>query len=138
LQNDPDFIEAWYSRSLVKFYQKDYANSRKDAFHALSLDENYDDAILVLGDDYSFEARYDSAIFWYEKAYGHGINTAPLFHAMGYVYDQLNEKDKAIDFYQQAVGADSSKFEIYERLSQLDPGNLPTYMNLYNKFKQEH
>jgi len=136
LNEDPDYIDAWYARSLAKYYQKEYENSRKDAFHALSLDENYDDAILLIGDDYSFEARYDSAIYWYEKAHSHGINTAPLFHAMGYVYDQLNEKQKAVSFYQQAVEYDSSKFEIYQRLSELDPENSPAYINLYNKYKE--
>jgi tetratricopeptide (TPR) repeat protein len=115
---------------------KDYGNSRKDAFRVLSLDENYDDAILVIGDDYSFEARYDSAIFWYEKAYANGVNSAGLFHAMGYVYDQLNEKQKAVNFYQRAVGSDSSKTEIYARLAELDPDNAPTYLSLYNKFKE--
>jgi tetratricopeptide (TPR) repeat protein len=136
LNEDATFGDAWYNRSLAKYYLKNYDASRNDAFDLLAMNAAYDDATLMLGDNYYAEKRYDSAIYWYEEAYDRGIKTAPLLHVMAYIYDTRNEETRAIQFYKGALEYDSTKAEIYQRLSELIPEEAQLYQVLYNKYKE--
>jgi tetratricopeptide (TPR) repeat protein len=135
IEINPEYDGARYNRSLAKYYLKRYDESRQDAFDILSINPNYDDATLMIGDNYYAEQAYDSAIYWYEEAYQRGVRSAPLCHVMAYIYDTKNQSDQAVNFYLEAVSYDSTKAEIYQRLAELIPGESTKYQQLYERYK---
>jgi hypothetical protein len=54
---------------------------------------------------------------------------------MAYIYDTKDQSDQAIKFYLEAVGYDSAKSEIYQRLAELMPAESAKYQQLYERFK---
>jgi tetratricopeptide (TPR) repeat protein len=132
---NPEYDGARFNRSLAKYFLKQYDQSRKDAFDILSINPNYDDATLMIGDNYYAEQSYDSALYWYEEAYNRGLRSAWLSHVMGYIYDTKNQSDRAVNLYLEALSYDSSKAEIYQRLSELVPTESARYQQLYERYK---
>ncbi|MFZ6011232.1 MAG: tetratricopeptide repeat protein [Bacteroidota bacterium] len=124
---NPDYDYAAYSRALVSYYKKDYDKSLAESVRLFEKSPGYYDATLLAGDNYYAQNRYDSAIRWYEVGYAAGLRSQALCHIMAYIYDQQSQTDRAIELYVEALGYDSTKIEIYQRLGQLLPGEEGNY-----------
>jgi tetratricopeptide (TPR) repeat protein len=122
LQIDPDYRYARYNKALIYQNRKNYKQSLSETFVLMDRNPDYYDAMLLAGDSYYFQQRYDSAIYWYEEGYDNGQRSAALCHVMAYIYDQKGDQQKAIHLYQEALSYDSTRVEIYNRLGELFPG----------------
>jgi tetratricopeptide (TPR) repeat protein len=122
LQIDPDYRYARYNKALIYQHRKNYKQSLSETFVLMERNPDYYDAMLLAGDSYYFQQRYDSAIYWYEEGYDKGQRSAALCHVMAYIYDQRGDQQKAIHLYQEALSYDSTRVEIYNRLGELFPG----------------
>jgi tetratricopeptide (TPR) repeat protein len=122
LDRNQDNTEARYGKGLIYFNRKSYSESAKQARIVLSSNPNDEDGLLLAGDSYYLQNRYDSALFFYETGYANGIRTAGLSHVMAYIYDTQKKYDKAIPLYQEAISFDESRTDIYTRLGELIPG----------------
>jgi tetratricopeptide (TPR) repeat protein len=122
LRTDPDYPYARYNKALIYQNRKNYKQSLSETFVLMNRNPDYFDAMLLAGDSYYFQQRYDSAIYWYEKGYDNGQRSSSLCHVMGYIYDQRGDQEKAIHLYQEALNYDSTRVEIYNRLGELFPG----------------
>ena len=119
---DPEYEDASYGRALTFNYQKKYRESLRETFLLMRRAPDYRDAVLLAGDNYYLQQRYDSAIYWYEDAYKQGERSAVLCHIMAYIYDTQGDQKKAIEFYREALGYDSTRVEVYSRLGELITG----------------
>jgi tetratricopeptide (TPR) repeat protein len=122
LSVDPEYENASYGRALTFNYQKKYKESLRETFSLMRRAPDYRDAVLLAGDNYYLQQRYDSAIYWYEDAYKQGERSAVLCHVMAYIYDTQGHQQKAIQFYREALGYDSTRIEVYSRLGELITG----------------
>jgi tetratricopeptide (TPR) repeat protein len=123
LENDPANADALYNIALVRFYQQDYDQSIRDAKKVLRTNPEYSNAMWLSGDSYYAEKQYDSAIYWFEQAYGRGARNADLTHQMAYIYDVQGRNSEAINYYKETVNYDSSRVDVYRRLGELLQGS---------------
>ena len=131
-----DDEEARYTKALVYYYQQKYKPSLQELFALMDKNPSYYEAMVLAGDDYYMQNKYDSAIYWYEQGYGNGVRNAGLCHVMAYIYDEKGKQEKAVPLYQEALSYDSTRIEIYERLSQLFPGrDGEEYRKAFNRYK---
>jgi tetratricopeptide (TPR) repeat protein len=122
LEYNPENTRARYGKGSIFFNQKNYSQSAKEGLRILEIEPLDEDGLLLTGDSYYLQNRYDSAIHFYEQGYTNGIRTAGLSHVMAYIYDTQGKLDKAIPLYQEALGYDSARTDIYKRLGELMPG----------------
>lgn len=122
LENDPDQEEARYGKAIAHHYNKDYRTSLKESLRIIENNSDNSGAVVLAGDNYYMQQRYDSAIYWYENAYQADNRSAWLCHVMAYIYDVKGNQKKAIDLYREALSYDSFRTEIYVRLGELYPG----------------
>lgn len=121
---DPDMTAAAYTKAGAYFSLQRY----DDVIAMLNplIEANPDDveSQLLLADTYYARNEYDTALPLYEKVYANETSrTRMLCHVMAYIYDNKGEQAKAIPLYQEALQYDSSVVEIYQRLSELIPGD---------------
>jgi tetratricopeptide (TPR) repeat protein len=102
--------------------QNRYKDSIRETRKVTDNDPDNTNAILLIGDGYYSQTQYDSAMYWYNQAYDLDYRSAALSHVMAFIYDTQGQPQKAIPFYQEAIGMDSSLVDIYRRLGELIPG----------------
>lgn len=85
-------------------------------------------SLLLLGDSYYGLEKLDSAYVLYAEAYSRGERNAYLSHVMAYILDSQGNTAESIPFYKEAIGQDSSKADIYRRLSELEPEKRDWYL----------
>jgi tetratricopeptide (TPR) repeat protein len=124
---DGDSEEARYGKALGYYYQKDYRSSLKESFALMKLSPEHTDAVLLTGDNYYMQERYDSAMFYYDSEYDKGTRTPGLTHVMAYINDMKGKQDKSIILYKETLGMDSTRVGIYDRLSELKPDSSAFY-----------
>jgi Tfp pilus assembly protein PilF len=122
LRLDGDQEEAYYGKALSLYYAKNYPQSLKELFRLMDLNASHFGGMLLAGDNYQMQNRYDSALYWYQEGYDMGTPTAGLCNAMGYIYDTQGNTEKAIQLYREALGYDSTRVDVYNRLGELFPG----------------
>jgi tetratricopeptide (TPR) repeat protein len=88
----------------------------------MAYNPDYVDGMLLIGDSFYNQSQLDSALRWYEGAYGQGYRSAILSHLMAYIYDVKGQTNQAIELYREAIGQDSTIVDIYTRLGELVPG----------------
>jgi Tfp pilus assembly protein PilF len=123
LQKDPEYELARYNKALVYYYREGYRQSLSQLFRLMKTNPGYYEAMILTGDNYYVQQKYDSALYWYDEGYDNGQRSAILCHIMGYLYDRKGDQEKAVHLYQEALSYDSSRVEIYERLGELFPGD---------------
>jgi tetratricopeptide (TPR) repeat protein len=124
---DEDSEEARYGKALGYYYQKDYRSSLKESFALLKRSPEHSDGVLLTGDNYYSQERYDSAMYYYEGEYARGTRTAGLSHVMAFIYDTKGQQEKAIGLYKETLSMDSTRVGIYDRLSELEPNSSVFY-----------
>ena len=138
LDVNPDHEFARYAKALAYYYKKNYSSSLKELLALLEKSPAYYDAMVLAGDDYYMDNRYDSAIYWYEEAYSNGVRTVGLCNVMAYIYDQKGNQEKAIPLYQEALNYDSTRVDIYQRLGELFPGpDGEEYRRIWRELKSQ-
>lgn len=119
---DPENPHARFNTGIVFYNQKQYTPSLKQALRLIREKPDFSPSRLLAGDIYYAQQRYDSALYWYEQAYEMGEENADLTHYMAYMYDLKQDTEQAVHFYHLTVRLDSSRYQIYERLSEFYPG----------------
>lgn len=134
LDTNPGNEDARYGKALTYHYLKNYAQSLKETFRIINNNPEYLDAVVLSGDNYYMQQRYDSAMVFYEDGYQRGERSAGLCHVMAYIYDVKDEPQKAIEFYKETLSYDSTRLEVYNRLGEFFPGSDGDFYR--NKVKQ--
>lgn len=122
LAMDSNHEDARYAKALTYHFDRQFDRSQKEVFQLLDRYADNTDAFLLSGDNYYVQNRYDSAIYWYEAGYNAGQRTGILCYIMAYIYDSKGKRDRAIELYKEAIGIDSTLFDVYVRLGELFPG----------------
>jgi tetratricopeptide (TPR) repeat protein len=134
---DKDFKEALYNKSLVNYDQKKYPEAIRIIKQCIQQFADYADAKQMLGDCYSVQQKQDSALVYYQQAYQQGGRNPQLCHWLGYLYDVKENFDQAKPYYKEALGLDSSRVEIYERLATLQPADSVYYLSLAKRWRED-
>jgi tetratricopeptide (TPR) repeat protein len=119
---NPEHYQSQYNKGYVYFNQKNYRQAIDETRKIIAYNPDYNDAMLLIGDCFYNQSQLDSAIVWYEGAYGNGARSAILCHLMAYIYDTKGDTKRAIGLYREAIGQDSTIRDIYVRLGELIPG----------------
>ncbi len=126
-----------YDLAAQEFNNKNYRQSISMSRKALLEDSGNKDFMLLLGDDYGLLKQLDSSFIWFDKAYQQGARSAYLSHWLGYLYDEKGSTSKAIEFYKDAVGQDSTRTPAYDRLAELDPDRAEWYKKKSRQWAQK-
>jgi tetratricopeptide (TPR) repeat protein len=100
-----------------------YRESVKEAKKLYARDTSYTAALLLAGDSYYTQQRYDSALYWYSNAYSQGYRSAILSHVIGFIYDNRGDTESAVRYYKEAVEQDGENIDVLNRLAELIPGD---------------
>jgi tetratricopeptide (TPR) repeat protein len=93
----------------------------KELRQLMAVNPTHFDGILLAGDNYQMQQHYDSAMHWYEEGYAQRP-TGGLCNAMAYIHDTKGNTEQAVALYREALGYDSTRVAIYQRLGELFPG----------------
>ena len=127
LQVDPTNQFGLYNKALVYYSKKDYRKSISLVNYCIQQNPDYGPAYYLLGDDFKFIDKADSALYFFEKAYELGVRDPGLLQNLGDIYYDQNENKTAIQFYKQALGQDTTLIFVYERLAELEPSQAENY-----------
>jgi tetratricopeptide (TPR) repeat protein len=83
--------------------------------------------MLLAGDCYYDQQRYDETLKWYLKAYNLGERGRNLAWNIAYIYDIKGNTGSAIPFYKETLDYDTTLVDIYRRLGELVPGEDGNY-----------
>lgn len=119
---NPQHEQAQFNRASIYYNRKSYREAIDETKKILVYNPDFVNGKLLIGDSFYNQSQLDSALRWYEGAYGQGYRSAILCHLMAYIYDVKGQTDKSIDLYREAIGQDSSIVDIYTRLGELVPG----------------
>ena len=118
---DPKFVDAYNQMGLV-FFEADKKNESAEAFKkAIEIDSKNLISRLGLGKTYSMLTRNDLAVEQYLKAADLKPNNIDILFkiALEYWYHQNFEKSR----------------EFYNKVLQIDPGHIQTYLNLISVYE---
>lgn len=138
LDIDPDYEDGRYGKALAYHYQKKYNESLKESLKILKDFPESARGVILTGDNYYMQQRYDSAIYWYDAGYEMGARDAWLCHVMAYIYDTKGDHEKARQLYEETLGYDSTRTDVYRRLGELLPGGEGEYYrNMARQLKEQ-
>jgi tetratricopeptide (TPR) repeat protein len=133
--SDIDQIEAWNAKGYDFYRSQEYDSALYIYEKVLGLDSRNATAWYSKGLVYYDQQRMDKALESFSKAYEGGMRDAFLSHVLGYLNDNSGNYSRALAFYKEAVGMDSTLTDIYARLAELEPSNASTYQELEARFK---
>lgn len=119
---DSHHTNAMYYKGYTLYQQKRYREAVDATSQILVVNPNDQDAMLLIGDCYYSQTQYEKALEWYTVVYEGGYRSAILSHIMAYIYDTRGKTAEAIEFYQEAIGLDSTNVDVLIRLGELFPG----------------
>jgi tetratricopeptide (TPR) repeat protein len=126
---------SWNSKGNDFYSSQQYDSALYYYERVLRLEPNNASAWYNKGLVYYDQQQVDKAFESFSKAYDFGMRDAFLSHVLGYLNDNNGNTTRAITFYKEAVGLDSSRFDIYTRLAELEPGNAKKYKDLEARFR---
>lgn len=135
IQLDSKNAAALYNKGLIYYNQQEYEKSIDFLKRCIDANPDYTDAYLIMGHDYYDRQLQDQSLEWYSKAYDKGMKNAFLSHVLAYLYDNKGNTVKAIPLYKEAVELDSSRYDVYTRLAELEPANAAKYNELAERWK---
>ncbi|MEP6734989.1 MAG: tetratricopeptide repeat protein [Chryseolinea sp.] len=122
LELNRDNKYATYYKAYCYYHNKRYAEGVDLVVPLVENNDDYYEAMLLLGDFYYAQAKNDDALKWYDKAYNDGgMRSLNLCYIMGYLYQDKKDFNKAISLYQEALTYDTTQVDIYQRLGELIP-----------------
>jgi tetratricopeptide (TPR) repeat protein len=124
-----------FNRTGYNFYQNQQYDSALFYFDkALDRDSGNGASWYNKGMVYYDQQNANKALEAFTRAYELGVRDAFLSHVLGYLNDSSGNTSRAIDFYKEAVGMDSTRSDIYGRLAELEPERAARYKALQEKF----
>lgn len=127
---------ALVNRGNEFFNNKEYDSANAYYDKALELDGSYMEAVYGKGIVLYNKGSIDEANTAFLRAYEGGFRYAWLSWALADMYDKQGQAMRAVEFYKESVGLDSSYVDSYKRLAELDPSQGPMYLELAEKHKQ--
>jgi predicted Zn-dependent protease len=128
LAGDPQNAEAVYNQAYIYYARSKYTEGRNLLAPMVENHKDYYDALLLMGDFYYVEKRYEESFPWYEKAYAEGNARGGLLcQRLGYLYELRQNNQQAVQHYQESLAYDSTAIGIYQRLGELMPGEDGNY-----------
>ena len=118
-----DYDDARYNKAWVYAQQQHYEKALETLEDLVSRNDGYAAAKQLKGDVYFSQHNYEEAKVWYENAYEQGFRDAAFCYRLGYVYDRLGDREKAIVLYKESTGYENAPTEVYKRLGELLPGS---------------
>jgi len=130
-----DEATAWSEKGYEFYINKDYDSALYYYDRVLRLEPGNASALYSKGLIYYDQQIMDKALEAFSRAYNAGMRDAFLSHVLGYLYDNNGNTSRAISFYKEAVGLDSTRTDIYARLAELEPGAAARYKALEERWK---
>lgn len=78
----------------------------------------YED-LVELGEFYTISQKYDEAIKAFKNALKLNKHDPKLYFDLGVVYETINERDKAIEYFRKVITLDSKNKAAQEHLARL-------------------
>ncbi len=119
---DDRHSEAHYLKTYSLFQLTNYRETIEEGKRLVKREPENLSVMLLVGDSYYMQNRYDSALVWYTRAYDDGARSAALSNVIAYIHDTNGSIPTAIEFYKEAISLDSTQYDAYERLAELLPG----------------
>nr|MBC7244575.1 tetratricopeptide repeat protein [Chloroflexota bacterium] len=123
----PNSAHLYNEWALVYIAKGDFDGALEKLNHSLSLDTQYADTYLILGNFYAAQGKLDEAANAYQQALVYQPNNADAHSALGYIYleqgnitDALSANLKAIELDPNLARAHSTLGLIYFRLGKLE------------------
>ena len=129
-----DEATSYNERGYSHYLNKQYDSALYYYDKALSLEPGIGGVWYNRGMVYYDREQMDKALESFTRAYDIGLRDAFLCHVLGYLYDNSGNTTKAITFYKEAIGLDSSRTNIYSRLAELEPSQAARYQALEQRW----
>jgi tetratricopeptide (TPR) repeat protein len=130
-----DEAQAWNQKGYEFYVNKDYDSALYYYDRVLRLESNNAGAWYSKGLVYYDQKQMDKALDSFSRAYSAGMRDAFLSHVLGYLYDENGNTSRAITFYKEAVGMDSTRTDIYARLAEIEPSAATRYKTLGKRWE---
>ncbi len=116
------------------FYnKKEYDSSYKSFERALTIESDNAEAAYGKGIVLYAKNRSDEAETLFRRAYEGGFRYAWLSWVLADIHEKRGEIPRAIMFYKESAGLDSSYYDCYKRLADLEPSKRAFYLALAEK-----
>lgn len=122
LELDPTFHNATYNKAWVYFMTGKFDQSLEVLNQLPDEDSTYYTARQLMGDNYYEKNQREEAFNWYENAYAKGVRSSEFCYRLGYLHDNRNNRDRAIELYKESIEYDTLLGGAYRRLGELLPG----------------
>jgi tetratricopeptide (TPR) repeat protein len=119
---DDRHSEAHYLKTYSLFQLTNYRETIEVGKRLVKREPENFSVMLLVGDSYYLQNRYDSALVWYTRAYDGGARSSALSNVIAYIHDMNGQLPTAIEFYKEAISLDSTQYDVYDRLAELLPG----------------
>jgi tetratricopeptide (TPR) repeat protein len=126
--------EEWNAKGYEFYVNQRYDSALYYYDRVLRLESNNTTALYNKGIVHYDQQQMEKAMESFLRAYDAGMRDAFLSHVLGYLNDNNGNTSRAISFYKEAVGLDSTRSEIYARLAELEPGNALKYKELETRW----
>ena len=136
LEINPENRYALYNKGLTYTLQQDYRRANFFARKCLRYHEDYNPAWWLLGYNYDLMNNSDSALYCLEKAYDKGYSQPDFLQLMAEVYVKKDQRPNAVEAYRKVLEQDSTKVDVYTKLSELDPSHAAEYRKKAKALKQ--
>lgn len=124
---DPQNVYALYNKGLAYVLRQDYRRGNALARRCVAHHPEYDPAWWLLGYSYDLTNYTDSALYCLEQAYGHEYSQPDFLQLLAEVYVKKDKRRNALEVYQRMVSLDTTRADIFRKMSELDPANAATY-----------
>lgn len=128
-------LDAQYGKALTYFSKGDLDASLTWTRKSIRTKSDYNLSWWLLGDIYYTNQKYDSAALCLERANSLNTDEPDFYLLMAQTYENLSNKQLAIEFYRKVIEKDDSHKETLERLIILDPDNAQSYKTLLEKLR---
>lgn len=135
LAENANDLDAQYGKALTYFSRGDLDASLTWTRKSIRTKPDYNLSWWLLGDIYYTNQKYDSAAICLERANSYNIDEPDFYLLMAQTYENLDNKQRAVEFYRKVIEKDDSRTEAYEHLITLDPDNAQSYKALQEKQK---
>ncbi len=119
VQSGNDFFNDSQYDSAEKYYDK-----------ALFIDDSHTGALYGKGIALYYQERQSEATSYFQRAYDGGYKNAWLSWVLGDIADKNGDIGRAMVYYKECLGLDSSFTSVYDRLAVLDPGQADAYRKM--------
>ncbi|MGQ9609665.1 MAG: tetratricopeptide repeat protein [bacterium] len=139
---DPNFVKAYIPLGDLYYSDSRYDDARSAYKKAISIDKNNENYFFELGnkalqtkDEKNLIENLNNAKTNFEKHLMLYPNDSLANFKLGFTYEKLGEKDKALEYYQRSFDNDPSRYDILFNIARLSKeiGKLNESLDMLNK-----